>query len=223
MRKKVLIVAILLAVTAGLVIRCAKQNHNPVISLLNAPTSVNVNGSASLSCSASDPDGDPLTYDWTCTEGSLSSSSGSSVTWTAPGTSGSATVTVSVHDDRGGADSRSKTITVNAVTTTLIDWSGQVARNSWTYWNLDLESGYIISGNFSVDNYDISFLILDESNYENWRNSKSYTYVVKVVQSAGTSFSATIYTTGTYYAVLDNTYSWFTDKFAHLFMQQTSP
>ena len=223
MQKKVLILALLLAVTAALVVRCAKQNHNPVISLLNAPSSVSVDGSATLSCNASDPDGDSLTYDWTCTEGSLSSSSGSSVTWTAPGASGSATVTVSVHDDRGGADSRSKTITVDRVTTTLADWSGQVAANSWTYWDFYLKSGYSVSGNFWVDNYNISFLILDESNYENWRNNNSYTYLVKVVQSAGTSFSATIQTSGTYYVVLDNTYSWFTDKFAHLFVEKTSP
>jgi hypothetical protein len=132
-------------------------------------------------------------------------------------------VTVAVHDNRGGSDSRGKTIAVNPVTTTIINWDGQVAANQAVYWTNYVASGHRISGNFSVDNYDISFLILDENNYNNWWNNHSYTYLVKIVQSAGSSFSAIVSTTGTYYCVLDNTYSLFTPKFAHLFVQTTSP
>ena len=198
-------------------------NHDPAISSLNAPSSVEAGGSASMSCVASDPDGDDLTYNWTCTSGSLSSSSGSGVTWTAPGTSGSSTVTVTVHDTRGGTDSRGKSVTINPVTSTIINWDGQIAAHQAVYWENSISSGYRISGTFSVDNYDITFLILDENNYNNWLNGNSYTYLVKVVQSAGSSFSTTVSTTGTYYCVMDNTYSLFTPKFGHLSVQTTSP
>jgi len=213
----------LLAFTGTAGLSCHKANHNPAIESLSAPSSVDAGSSAALKCVASDPDGDDLSYNWTCTNGSLSSASGAAVTWTAPGASGSATVTVAVHDGRGGADSRSKSVTVNPVTTTIINWDGQVAAKQALYWSNDIASGFRISGNFSVDNYDITFLILDENNYDNWWNGHSYTYLVKVVQSAGSSFSATVSTTGTYYCVLDNTYSLFTPKFAHLFVQTTSP
>jgi len=217
------IVCILMVFGGTVGLSCHKANQNPVIEALNAPSSVDAGTNATLSCSASDPDGDDLTYNWTCTSGSLSSASGASVTWTAPGTSGSSTVNVTVHDGRGGSDARGKSITVSAVTTTIINWDGQVAAHQALYWTNYIQSGFRISGNFSVDNYDITFLILDENNFDNWWNGNSYTYLVKVVQSAGSSFSATIPTTGTYYCVLDNTYSLFTPKFAHLFAQTTSP
>jgi len=142
--------------TVGL--NCHKANQNPVIEALNAPSSVDAGANATLSCSASDPDGDALTYNWTCTSGSLSSASGASVTWTAPGTSGSSTVNITVHDGRGGSDARGKSITVSPVTTTIIDWDGQVAARQALYWTNYIQSGYRISGNLSVDNYDISFL-----------------------------------------------------------------
>lgn len=40
---------------------------------------------------------------------------------------------------------------------------------------------------------------------------------------AGSDFAATVGTEGVYYVILDNTYSLFTDKFAHLLVQMTSP
>jgi hypothetical protein len=207
----------------GLAGLSCKKNHSPIISALNAPASVEVDVSAAVTCLASDADGDALTYAWTCTAGSLSSSSGESVWWTAPAASGSATISVTVEDTQGSNDATSKTITVTPAVRTEVDWDGQVAAHQWTYWNVYIKSGYTVSGSFSVDNYDITFLVLDESNYENWVNNNSYTYVVKVVQSAGSSFSAAVGASGIYYIVLDNTYSWLTDKFAHLFVQTTSP
>lgn len=198
-------------------------NHPPVINSISGADYVGVNGSITLTCYASDPDNDPLDYNWTCTNGTFSSSSGQTITWYAPSASGSATVTVTVTDGRGGSDTRSKTITVQRVTTTLIDWDGQILAGYYIYWTQDLASGYTVSGNFWVDNYDINFLILDAANYENWRNNRSYNYVVRVLRSSGSSFSATITTSGTYYIILDNTFSLFTDKFAHLFLEKTSP
>ncbi len=198
-------------------------NQAPVIQSISGADYVDANSSIALTCVAGDPDGDQLGYFWTCTHGYLSSSVGSTVIWYAPEVSGNAIVSVTVSDGRGGSDTRSKTITVNRVTTTLINWDGQIPAGYYRYWTSYLKSGYTVSGNFWVDDYDINFLILDAANYENWRNNMSYNYVIRVLRSAETSFSATIPTEGTYYIILDNTFSLFTDKFAHLFLQKTSP
>jgi hypothetical protein len=198
-------------------------NHNPVIATINGPTVLTAGAYATYTCAASDPDGDVLTYTWSCTNGSLSSTAGISVTWTAPGRSGTANIQVTVRDGRGGADIQSKTITVNPITTTIIDWDGAIRAGYYIYWTPYIPSGYRVSGSFSVDAHDINFLILDVANYENWRNNHSYNALVEVYRSAGSSFNATVGTAGYYYIILDNTYSLFTDKFAHLFVQKTSP
>jgi len=198
-------------------------NRPPVIEDISGPDAIGVDGNVTLRCIASDPDKDPLDYAWTCTAGILSSSTGQVVVWYAPGASGSATVSVTVRDGRGGSDTRSKTITINRVTTTVIDWDGQILAGYYVYWPEYFQAGYTVSGNFWVDYYDINFLILDAANYENWCNNQSYQYVVRISRSAGSSFSATIPTSGNYYVILDNTFSIFTDKFAHLFLQKTSP
>lgn len=54
-----------------------------------------------LTCQASDPDGDPLTYNWAVTGGSITGE-GVSITYYAPGSPGSQTITVTVRDGHGG-------------------------------------------------------------------------------------------------------------------------
>ncbi|MCG2760174.1 MAG: hypothetical protein L6407_03035, partial [Candidatus Delongbacteria bacterium] len=69
-------------------------NNPPVINSLTASaTSVQQGGTVNLSCSASDADGDALTYTWTKTGGTLSTTTGISPVWTAPTTVGTYTVT----------------------------------------------------------------------------------------------------------------------------------
>ena len=87
-------------------------NNPPVINSLTASaTSVQQGGTVNLSCSASDADGDALTYTWTKTGGTLSSTTGTSTVWTAPTTVGTYTVTVTVSDGEASVN-QSKTITV---------------------------------------------------------------------------------------------------------------
>ena len=88
-------------------------NHDPVISNLTAnPSSVDINQSSTISCTASDEDvGDTLTYTWTKNGGTISGS-GSSITWTAPSTAGTYTITCTVFDGNGGEDSESVNIEV---------------------------------------------------------------------------------------------------------------
>ncbi|MDW8114449.1 MAG: Ig-like domain-containing protein [candidate division WOR-3 bacterium] len=204
-------------------IKCKKSNQNPVISSIHGPNNMYVEEEANFTCNAYDPDGDELIYSWSCTQGILSSSMGKTVSYKAPGASGTVNITVTVRDGKGGSDFQSKTITIHKLTQTIINWQGAVPAGYAYYWTYYIKANWTIHGNFSVDVHDINFLILDENNFDNWWNGRSYNYVVKISRSTGSSFSALIPHDGTYYIILDNTYSLITDKFVRLLVQITSP
>ena len=83
------------------------KNKPPVISSLTAdPDSVEVNGTSDLVCVATDPDGDSLIYNWEIAAGSISVT-GSNVTWTAPSSEGTYSVSCTVDDGNGGQDEKS--------------------------------------------------------------------------------------------------------------------
>lgn len=65
-----------------------------------------------------DPDGDQLIFSWAATGGSISGSS-STVTWTAPSTTWTYTVTCTVSDNKGGIDSKGVNIAVTESITPL--------------------------------------------------------------------------------------------------------
>jgi len=91
---------------------CALFNHPPEItSLTPSATSVARGGSCTITCDANDPDGDTLTFEWTATGGAISGTGGT-VTWTAPTTEGSYTISVTVSDGKGGTVSDSVSIQV---------------------------------------------------------------------------------------------------------------
>lgn len=75
-------------------------NGPPTITSFTAnPASVPTGGQSTISVQASDPDGDPLTYEWSATCGTLSSTTGpEDKTWTAPATPCTCTVIVIVTD-----------------------------------------------------------------------------------------------------------------------------
>lgn len=75
-------------------------NKPPVIvSLTSSATEVARGGNCTVTCVASDPDtDDTLAYAWTATAGAISGT-GSTVTWTAPTTEGTYSITVTVSDD----------------------------------------------------------------------------------------------------------------------------
>jgi len=98
--------------TATQSVSIAVTNNNPQISSLTAtPATLVTGGNSTIRCTASDPDGDTLAYSWTYTGGSISGT-GSTITWTAPATAGTYTVTVLVSDGKGGNVTRNVSITV---------------------------------------------------------------------------------------------------------------
>jgi hypothetical protein len=98
--------------TATQSVSIAVTNNNPQISSLTAtPATLVTGGNSTIRCTASDPDGDTLAYSWTYT-GGLISGTGSTITWTAPSTAGTYTVTVIVSDGKGGNVTRNVSITV---------------------------------------------------------------------------------------------------------------
>jgi hypothetical protein len=66
-----------------------------------------------LNVTAHDPDaGDTLTYAWTATDGSFSTTSSGSTVWTAPATEGAQTLTISVTDPHGAVAAMSLSVSV---------------------------------------------------------------------------------------------------------------
>ena len=95
-------------------------NHAPVISSLTAnPPSIDINQTTTITCTASDQDeGDTLDYNWSKNGGTFEgSTSGSSVTWSAPSTADTYTVSCEVSDGKE-EDNKSVDISVSNITPT---------------------------------------------------------------------------------------------------------
>jgi hypothetical protein len=219
---------VLVLTVVGLVVPGCKPNTNPndapTITSLELPSEIDASVDATLRCTASDPDTDALAYHWMCTAGDFQSTTGSAVVWTAPESSGTATITVTVQDDSGAADTMSGTIVVNAVTTTLVDWTGAVDGGDYKLFSSGyIPARYTVSGSFSARPLDITFLMLDSANYAKWRFLQPYEAIIKVEQSTGSSFSAAIAVGNGYHFILDNQYNVAPDTSVHLLIQQTSP
>jgi hypothetical protein len=110
--------------TQSYTITVSDDNHSPVISSINAPSSVEINQTTTITCNASDQDGDPLTYYWTKTGGTFEgSTTSSSITWRAPSTQGTYTVSCEVSDGEE-EDSKSVNISVGGETYTITASTG---------------------------------------------------------------------------------------------------
>jgi len=103
-RKRYLVITVIVAAAVILTILLDTMlaNHQPAITGLEAdPEKVIPLGSCQIICTASDRDGDELSYNWSASGGEINGG-GATVTWTAPGSTGSYNVTVTVTDGRGG-------------------------------------------------------------------------------------------------------------------------
>jgi hypothetical protein len=122
-------------------------NRSPTISSLTAnPTSVSPGAVSTITCTASDPDGDTLSHTWSATGGAISGS-GSSVSWTAPSTTGTYTITCTVSDGKGGSDTKNVNIIVTVAGGGVKFWTRQLGTNTTDYgWGVATDS----SGNIYV-------------------------------------------------------------------------
>gem|GEM_PF-1991651 len=98
-------------------ITVAKTNNPPVISSLTAdPVYISTGAVTTITCTASDLDSDTLTYNWSAASGAISGS-GSQITWTAPASSSTYTISCTVSDGNGGSVQQSVNVmvTVSAI------------------------------------------------------------------------------------------------------------
>jgi alpha-tubulin suppressor-like RCC1 family protein len=115
------------------------SNEAPVLtSLVAGPGSVAPGGTLPLVATAQDANpGDSLTYAWTASAGTFSSTSSGSTTWTAPADTDRATLTLTVTDSQGASLTVSLTVPVNASAGsrtagfTLNHWPQVKALSSW--------------------------------------------------------------------------------------------
>lgn len=77
-------------------------NNNPVVSITASPNFIGINKTSTISCLATDKDNDTLSYSWSKTGGTLSSTTSQSVVWSAPSTPGTYTLGCYVADGKGG-------------------------------------------------------------------------------------------------------------------------
>jgi hypothetical protein len=218
-----IIVLVCVVGLVGLSCKTAAVNQAPTITALDLPSSADAGTDVTFSCTATDPDGDPLTYDWTCSSGLLLSNTAKTVGWTAPETSGVATISVVVRDSSGASDTTSGTVTVNPLVTTIIEWDSTVAALGYRFWRQSIPVGYTVSGSFSAGGQLITFLVLDTINYQKWEFAKPYEGMVKKDSSVGSSFSIVIPSTAFYYFIFDNQNNASADTAVHLTVQTTSP
>jgi hypothetical protein len=98
-------------------------NQPPTITSITAnPYNVLVGGTSTVTVVAKDPEHDPLTCEWSTSGGTLSSTTGCDpVTWTAPGTLGTANVSVSVKDNKPGRSPVSRSVNIGICSYFSID------------------------------------------------------------------------------------------------------
>ena len=95
-------VLVVLTLCTVLFVSCVEPNNPPVVSKLQPEKDlVSPSGESIVVCVASDVDDDHLSYTWSATGGDFSGV-GSVITWTAPDTPGTYTITVKVADGKGG-------------------------------------------------------------------------------------------------------------------------
>ena len=112
--------ALLLLLMAGLgckeLEKLIQQNQAPVIDRVAAARSqLSPLDTTTVSVEARDPEGSALAYAWTASGGMLSSTTGSSVRWTAPAVAGDYRLAVKVRDDMNGEAEGAATLSVIAI------------------------------------------------------------------------------------------------------------
>ncbi len=150
-----------------------QENTPPEITSLSAdPSSIAPNGTSTIICEATDADGDNLNYNWSATGGSISGS-GSTVTYIAPSTDGTYTITCTVNDGNGGEDSGTVNVTVSSGGTgTVTDIDGNV------YQTIIIGTQEWMMENLKVTHYRDGTAIPTGHSNSDWSNLSTGAYAV---------------------------------------------
>jgi hypothetical protein len=129
-RYLIIVGIVVAAVLLSILFYTMLANHRPAITSLKAePDWIAPLGSINVTCNATASRGDQLSYNWSASGGKITGE-GATVTWTAPGSSGSYNVTVTVTDGRGGEVTGNVTIEVRGNQPPAIE--SLVADAAWT-------------------------------------------------------------------------------------------
>jgi hypothetical protein len=130
-KRYLIIVGIVAAVVLlSILLHTMLANHQLAISSLKAEADwIAPMDSLNVTCNATAPHGDELSYNWSASGGKITGE-GAMVTWTAPVSSGSYNVTVTVTDSRGDEVTDYVTITVMANSPPTI--TSLIANARWT-------------------------------------------------------------------------------------------
>ncbi len=182
-----------------------QENHNPEVDAGSDKT-VASGSTTKLTPTVSDPDGDPLTYNWSCSGGSVSSSTAMSPNFYASGSNGTtASCTITVSDGRGGYGTDSLNITIGSssqnnnpivdagsdkniqagasvrLTPTVSDPDGDPLTYRWSCNGGSLSSSNVLNPTFTASNYSYN------------SNSLNYTCTLTVNDNKGGSASDSLY------------------------------
>jgi len=191
--------------TQSYTITVSDDNHAPVISNINAPSSVETDQTTTITCNASDQDGDLLTYYWFKT-GGIITGSGSTVTWRAPSTEGNYTVSCTVSDGKGGEDSELVNISVGDVNHAPVITSTPVTsatKNEPYSYNVDATDSDGDTLVYSLITKPSGMTISSSTGLITWTPTANGSFGVTVKVSDGElsdtqSYTITVEETGTY-------------------------
>jgi len=199
-----------------------QQTGPPVIDDIGGDSLVPANDSADYVCYAWDWGLRPIEYDWSCDRGVLGWDSANWVRWHAPESSGPAVIRASVIDEDGLVTTDSQVVEVTEVKTVVIQYWGAVKALEFREWRDSLRIGYEIEGTFSADT-GVSFLVLDDSNYQRWLVRQTYQALVSLQNVVrADSFDTVVGRVGWYNLVIDNR-SEKRDRTFGLFVLKTTP
>ena len=91
------------SVQSSVNVTVTKSNNPPIItSIVANPTTISTGAVSAITCTASDLDSDTLTYTWSAASGTISGT-GSQINWTAPASSSTYIINITVSDGHGGS------------------------------------------------------------------------------------------------------------------------
>ena len=154
------------------------DNHPPVISSLAADQdSIETNHDVDITCNASDQDGDTLRFSWTA-NGVNVGENYSSLSWRAPATAGTYTITCTVNDSKGGQDRESVSIEVTELPNgDIVEINYRIEITTGTRIAAGTDANVFITL-FDKDGHDSGEILLDNPGVNDFEKGDTDTFLV---------------------------------------------